>query len=86
MSDGRAGAGAGAGPTLVRFLELCEPLDALDKDAARAVLRELQAVGGDLKALRSALTGVEHGPELWFELVALGRDEALARAVAALQA
>ena len=33
--------------------------------SARAILRELKAVGGDLKALRLALTGAERGPELW---------------------
>jgi hypothetical protein len=53
----------------------------LDKAAAKATVRELKAVGGDLRALRLALTGAERGPELWAVLVALPRDEALARSV-----
>ena len=67
--------------TMSRFRELREatPGD-LDKDAAKAIVRELKAVGGDLRALRLALTGAERGPELWAVLVALNRDEALARA------
>ena len=44
---------------------------------AKAVLRELKAVGGDLRALRVALTGRERGPELWAVLHALPRDEAI---------
>ncbi len=66
--------------TLRRFRELREgtPGD-LDKDAAKAIVRELKAVGGDLRALRLALTGAERGPELWAVLVALPREEALAR-------
>jgi hypothetical protein len=48
-------------------------------DAARAIVRELKAVGGDLKALRLALTGRDRGPELWSVLAALPRDEALRR-------
>jgi glutamyl-tRNA synthetase len=47
-------------------------------------LRELKAVGGDLHALRLALTGRERGPELWAILAALPRDEALRRVGAAL--
>jgi hypothetical protein len=67
-------------PTLERFVELRAPLaDAIDKDDARGLLRELKAVGGDLKALRLALTGAERGPELWAVLVALPRAEALRR-------
>jgi len=67
--------------TLERFVELRAPLpDVLDKDTARSVLRELKAVGGDLRALREALTGRDRGPELWAVLVALPRDEAIRRA------
>ena len=67
--------------TLERFVELRSPLpDVLDKDAARAVLRELKAVGGDLRSLRQALTGRDRGPELWAVLRALPRDEAIRRA------
>jgi hypothetical protein len=68
--------------TLGRFVELRSQLpDVLDKDAAKALLRELKAVGGSLKALRVALTGAERGPELWAVLRALPRDEALRRAL-----
>jgi glutamyl-tRNA synthetase len=68
--------------TLGRFVELRAQLgEALDKDDAKALLRELKAVGGSLKALRVALTGAEHGPELWAVLRALSRDEALRRAL-----
>jgi glutamyl-tRNA synthetase len=66
-------------PTLERFKELsangAEPKD---------VVRELKAVGGDLRALRLALTGRERGPELWAVIAALPREEALRRADAAL--
>ncbi|MGZ8695088.1 MAG: hypothetical protein ACXWYS_06580 [Gaiellaceae bacterium] len=71
--------------TLRRFLELAPPFgDPVDADAARAILRELKAVGGDLRALRVALTGRDRGPELWAVLVALGREESARRARAAL--
>jgi tRNA synthetases class I (E and Q), catalytic domain len=67
--------------TLERFRELRErAADGLDHAAAKEILRELKAVGGDLKALRRALTGSDRGPELWAVLVALPRDEALRRA------
>jgi hypothetical protein len=66
--------------TLVRFRELRgAAADDLDKEQAKGVIRELKAVGGDLRALRLALTGAERGPELWAVLVALPRDEALRR-------
>jgi len=61
--------------TLTRFRELVE--GGLD---ARTVVRELKAVGGDLKAVRLALTGRERGPELWAVIAALPRDELLRRA------
>jgi hypothetical protein len=68
-----------ARPTLARFAELrASGLDGKD------IVRELKAVGGDLKALRLALTGVPTGPELWTVIAALPRDEALRRAGAAL--
>jgi hypothetical protein len=72
-----------AEPTLTRFLELAEsgPLDA---DGAKAILRELKAVGCDLRALRITLTGRDRGPELWAVLVALGPEEASHRASIAL--
>jgi hypothetical protein len=72
---------AEAGPTLDRFAELRSGApDRLDSDEARAILRELKAVGGDLRSLRLALTGAATGPELSAVLAALLRDEALARA------
>src|SRR6266545_553101 len=70
---------AEARPTLERFKEL------LNGDAREAV-RELKAVGGDLHALRLALTGRERGPELWTIVAALSREEALRRIEAALAA
>jgi glutamyl-tRNA synthetase len=70
-----------ARPTLARFAELrgLQP-ERLPPDEARAILRELKAVGGDLRSLRLALTGVETGPELWAVLAALSREQALSRA------
>jgi glutamyl/glutaminyl-tRNA synthetase len=74
-----------ARPTLARFRELRERANGgLDGEAARALLRELKAVGGDLKALRLALTGAERGPELASVVAALDREEALSRIDAAL--
>jgi glutamyl/glutaminyl-tRNA synthetase len=67
--------------TLERFRELRERANGqLSAEGAKAILRELKAVGGDLRALRLALTGAERGPELWTVLLALSRDEALRRA------
>ncbi len=67
-------------PTLERFAELRAPLpEVLSAGEAKAIIREVKAVGGDLRALRVALTGVERGPELWAVLRALPRDEALRR-------
>ncbi|MEI8105830.1 MAG: glutamate--tRNA ligase family protein [Actinomycetes bacterium] len=75
----------GDAETLVRFLELREGSpDALDKDAAKAVIRELKAVGGKLRTVRRVLTGRESGPELWAVLAALPREETLRRITAAL--
>ena len=68
---------AEAKPTIERFKEL------VDGDA-RETVRELKAAGGDLRALRLALTGRERGPELWTVIHALPRDEALRRVDAAL--
>ena len=64
--------------TLERFKELAggDP---------RAVVRELKAVGGDLRALRLALTGRDRGPELAAILAALPKEEALRRVDQALQ-
>jgi hypothetical protein len=74
-----------ARPTLARFVELRVGANGgLDEDAARGIVRELKAVGGDLRALRLALTGAERGPELWTVIAALPREEALRRVDAAL--
>jgi glutamyl/glutaminyl-tRNA synthetase len=71
--------------TLERFRELRERANGdLDPDDARGIIRELKAAGGDLKALRLALTGAERGPELWAVVLALSRDEVLRRVDAAL--
>jgi glutamyl/glutaminyl-tRNA synthetase len=76
---------AGARPTLERFRELRgEANGNVDAAQAKAIVRELKAIGGDLRALRLALTGAERGPELWTVIVALPRDEALRRIDAAL--
>jgi glutamyl/glutaminyl-tRNA synthetase len=71
--------GEEARSTLERFKEL-----AGNGGAAKDIVRELKAVGGDLKALRLALTGRERGPELWAIVAALPRDETLRRIDAAL--
>jgi glutamyl-tRNA synthetase len=68
--------------TLARFVELRQAMpELLDKDGAKTLQRELKAVGGDLRALRIALTGSPRGPELWAVLRALPRDEAIRRAL-----
>lgn len=71
--------------TLERFRELrsAGPTD-LDEPAARELVREVKAVGGDLRALRLALTGQSRGPELWAVILALPMEDALARVGAAL--
>jgi glutamyl-tRNA synthetase len=68
--------------TLERFRELLERTNG--NVDARALVRELKSVGGNLRALRIALTGRERGPELWAVIAALPRDEALRRIDAAL--
>ena len=62
--------------TLARFRELVEA--GVDP---KGIVRELKAVGGDLKAVRLALTGRERGPELAAVIAALPRDELLRRTV-----
>ena len=72
--------GDDASLTLARFAELRKPApEWLSSDEARAIVRELKAVGGDLRSLRLALTGAQRGPELAAVLAALSRDEALRR-------
>jgi glutamyl-tRNA synthetase len=68
--------------TLERFRELLERSNGTVD--ARELVRELKAVGGDLRALRLALTGRERGPELWTVIAALPREETLRRLDAAL--
>jgi len=71
--------------TLERFAELrAGAPEHLSPEDARAIVRELKAVGGDLRSLRLALTGAAAGPELAAVLAAVSRDEALARATRAL--
>jgi glutamyl-tRNA synthetase len=60
--------------TLARLRELVEA-----ELEPKAIVRELKAVGGDLKAVRLALTGHERGPELAAVIAALPRDELLSR-------
>jgi glutamyl/glutaminyl-tRNA synthetase len=68
--------------TLARFVELRSAMpELLAKDDAKTLQRELKAVGGDLRAVRIALTGAPRGPELWAVLRALPRDEAVRRAL-----
>ena len=84
-SPRRSSLPADARPTLERFRELRERAnESLDKEAARSILRELKAVGGDLRAVRRVLTGRDRGPELWAVLAEVPRDEALRRIDAAL--
>jgi hypothetical protein len=72
--------GEDARPTLERFGELrALAPERLSLDEAKAIVRELKAVGGDLHVLRLALTGADRGPELGAVLAALSRDEALVR-------
>ena len=66
--------------TLHRFRELV----AVNGIDPKTLVRELKAVGGDLRALRLALTGRERGPELWAVIAALDREETLRRIDAAL--
>jgi glutamyl-tRNA synthetase len=69
-----------ARPTLERLRELVSA-NGLD---AKALIRELKAVGGDLRSVRVALTGREKGPALWTVLHALPREEIIRRVDAAL--
>ena len=71
--------GEEARPTLERFKEL-----SANGGGAKDIVRELKAVGGDLRSLRLALTGRERGPELSAILAALPREETLRRIDAAL--
>jgi glutamyl-tRNA synthetase len=71
--------------TIERFRELRTRANGdLGYDAAKSLVRELKAVGGDLRALRIALTGRDRGPELAAVIAALPRDETFRRLDAAL--
>jgi glutamyl-tRNA synthetase len=77
--------GEQARPTLDRFRELRLGANGdLDHEQAREIVRELKAVGGDLKTVRLALTGRERGPELAAVIAALPRNETLRRLDAAV--
>jgi hypothetical protein len=60
--------------TLARFRELVEA-----GSEPKEIVRELKAVGGNLKAVRLALTGHDRGPELAAVIAALPPDELLRR-------
>jgi hypothetical protein len=66
-------------PVVVDDVETLERFEELGDLPPRELVRELKAAGGNLKALRLALTGREKGPELRAILEALPREEALAR-------
>ena len=71
--------------TLARFRELRTRANGgLEYDVAKSLVRELKAVGGNLHALRLALTGRDRGPELAAVIAALDRDETMRRLDAAL--
>jgi glutamyl-tRNA synthetase len=72
-------------PQATRSPETLERFKELAGGEPRAIVRELKAVGGDLRALRLALTGRDRGPELAAILAALPQEEALRRVDQALQ-
>lgn len=72
----------GSEATIERFRELLERSNG--SADPKELLRELKAVGGDLRALRLALTGRDRGPELWTVIAALPQEETLRRLDAAL--
>ncbi len=76
----RADLPAAAEPTLTLFRELrraAGPL--LEPEAARTLVENVKAGGGNLRLLRLALTGRPRGPELWAVVAALPAEEALRR-------
>jgi len=80
VSPEKAALGDDARLTLERFAELrASAPGQLSPEEGKAIVRELKAVGGDLRSLRLALTGADRGPELGAVLAALSRDEALRR-------
>ena len=79
----RAAAGGGAADTGA-FPGATRARELSSTTSRARLLRELKAVGGDLRALRVALTGRDRGPELAAVVAALDRDETLRRIDAAL--
>jgi glutamyl-tRNA synthetase len=67
--------------TFERFRELLQRANG--RADPKELLRELKAVGGDLRSVRLALTGRERGPELWTVVAALPTEELLRRIDAA---
>jgi len=89
MNDRFASSPAGSPPderpTLERFRELRERANTtLSPSAAKEIVRELKAVGGNLRAVRRVLSGRDSGPELWSVIAALPREETLRRIDGAL--
>jgi glutamyl-tRNA synthetase len=72
-------------PVTVPATQTLERYKEIAGEEPRTVVRELKAVGGDLRALRLALTGRDKGPELAAILAALPKEEALRRVDQALQ-
>jgi tRNA synthetases class I (E and Q), catalytic domain len=73
-------------PTLERFRALRDEARAVLEPAdAHALVADVRASGGKLRALRLALTGRERGPELWTVVLALPRDESVRRVRAAIE-
>src|SRR5206468_2671994 len=67
-----------------RYLdELGLPKHDVHYDLPRIRRLAIEAVGGDLRSLRLALTGRDRGPELWAVIAALPADELLRRIDAA---
>jgi len=83
--SGKVSLGEEERASLERFRELRERANGtLDYETAKSLVREVKAVGGDLHALRAALTGRDKGPELAAVISALDRDETLRRIDAAV--
>jgi hypothetical protein len=71
--------------TLVRLRELRGGVaTGLDPITAKAIVRELKAIGGHPRAVSVAPTGRQSGAELWAVPAAIPRDESLRRVDAAL--
>ena len=67
VAEPRGSRGAGRRSSYARALRRAPHAGggaAVARRIARAIVRELKAVGGDLRSLRLALTGAPKGPEL----------------------